>query len=174
MLNFYQRFQIENQNCEMIIFQVLIFLHSIVNVYRFNTTISSAWTVSSPIYARRGNAEAQHYYEAFEVTVPSAGSYVFKCDSSIDSYGYLYSGSFSPASPDLNMIAFDDDAGGSSQFQITADLQSDVTYILVATTYSAAITGPFSVTASGFMRVNFVPTNYMTTSSVRTTRTNGK
>ena len=121
-----------------------------------------------------GNAEAQFHYEAFEVTVPSAGSYVFKCDSSIDSYGYLYSGSFSPASPDLNMIAADDDAGGSSQFQITADLQPNVMYILVATTFSSATTGPFSVTASGFMRVNLVQTSYMTTSFVRTTRTNGK
>ena len=126
------------------------------------------------MYARRGGTEAQYHYETFEVTVPSAGSYVFKCDSPIDSYGSLYSDSFSPASPDMNMIAFDDDTGGSGQFQITADLQPDVTYTLVATTYSAAITGPFSVTTSGFMSVNLVQTSYMTTSSVRTTRTNGK
>jgi hypothetical protein len=126
------------------------------------------------MYARRGTTDAQYHYEAFEVTVPSAGSYVFKCNSSIDSYGYLYSGSFSPDFPDLNWIAYDDDSGGTSQFQVTSDLESNVTYILVATTYSMAATGPFVVTASGFMRVNLVQTNHVTASPSPTTQTNGK
>lgn len=146
-------------------------LHPIVNRYRFNTTVSSAWTVSSPLFARPDSDDAQCHYDTFDVTVLSTGSYIFKCDSSMDSYGYLYCSNFSAAYSSFNIISYDDENGGRSQFQITADLQPDVTYVLVATTFSGGDTGSHAITVSGFMSVNLVRANYMTVTPMRTTTT---
>ena len=143
-------------------------------MYRFNTTVAAAWTGNSPVYARHGETDVQYHYGTFEVTVSSNGTYIFTCNSSIDSFGYLYNGSFFPASPSLNLFTFNDDGGGNGQFRITADLQTNVAYVLVATTYNTNATGSYDVTASGFARVNLIQTNYMTTPSIPITLTNGK
>jgi hypothetical protein len=84
------------------------------------------------------------------VKVNTTGTYTFKSSSTIgDTFGYLYQGNFYPSYPSINIVTRDDDGAGNGQFQFTADLRSDITYILVFTTYSPGSTGSFSITASG-------------------------
>jgi hypothetical protein len=84
------------------------------------------------------------------VRVNTTGNYTFRSSSSIrDTYGYLYQGSFYPSYPSFNIVTKDDDNGGNGQFQLTATLRSDITYILVFTTYQEGNIGSFSIVASG-------------------------
>jgi len=84
------------------------------------------------------------------VRVNTTGTYTFTSSSTIgDTYGYLYQGNFYPSYPSYNIVTQNDDGAGSGQFQLTATLRSDITYILVFTTYTQQQTGSFSITASG-------------------------
>lgn len=71
----------------------------------------------------------------------------------------MYVDSFLPASPQVNLRAFDDDSGGNSQFQLTVGMQPNTTYVLVVTAFYANVTGAFDVIASGEARVNMQPWN---------------
>ncbi len=108
-------------------------------------------------YTRYGTSGANFYYEAIEFRVNTRGMYTFRTSSTIgDTYGYLYQGSFSPAYPSYNIITQDDDNSGNGQFQLTATLQSDMTYILVFTTNREQDVGSFSISASGPDNVFFL------------------
>ena len=145
----------------------------IANLYVVNTSSSSAWTDNSQTYARPGAPNASYYYDTFELTVPIAGSYIITSSSGIDTYGYLYNGNFNPTSPALNLLVYDDDSGGDRQFRFTVSLRPSATYILVATTYSGNVTGPYTVVVSGLVRVNLVRTsNASTTQTTPTTAEN--
>jgi hypothetical protein len=103
------------------------------------------------------------------VRVNTPGSYTFKSSSTIgDTFGYIYQGNFYPSYPQYNIVAQDDDGAGSGQFQITATLRSDVTYILVFTTYTPGLTGSFSISASG---PDYV---FYSTQTIQTTTTGKK
>ena len=55
-----------------------------------------------------------------------------------DTYIYVYENSFDPTNPTLNLIAQDDDGydgGNDVQFDLTTDLETDITYYGVITTY---------------------------------------
>ena len=55
-----------------------------------------------------------------------------------DTYIYVYENSFDPDNPTLNLIAQDDDGfngGNDVQFDLTTDLETDITYYGVITTY---------------------------------------
>ena len=123
-----------------------------------NTSVSSAWTSNSPSYIRY-NGAGSFYYESFNINVSTAGSYVSFSGSRIDTYGYLYSPSFSPWYPAENLVAFDDDRGGNGQFRFTVYLRPNVNYILVATTYSSTTTGAYNVTVSGLTSVDIIRNN---------------
>ena len=110
---------------------------------------SNVLTSSSGTFSRDGGSGTMYYYHAIEVRVNTTGTYTFKSSSSFDTYGYLYQGNFYPSYPSYNIISRDDDTAGNSQFQLTASLRSDITYILVFTTYSERITTAFSIIASG-------------------------
>jgi hypothetical protein len=75
----------------------------------------------------------------------------------MDTYGFIYQGNFYPTFPYFNIHKQDDDGNGSSQFKLTSELRSDITYILVVTTFSQTTTGAFSITASGPDYVNLIP-----------------
>jgi hypothetical protein len=114
--------------------------------------------VNSQNFSRNGNPGSFHYYQAIEVRVPTTGSYTFRTSSTIgDTYGYLYQGNFYPTNPSINLIAQDDDSAGNLQFQITATLRSDITYILVYTTLTQRATGSFNIVATGPGDVYFNP-----------------
>jgi len=82
--------------------------------------------------------------------VNTTGTYTFKSSSNIgDTFGYIYQGNFYPSYPSYNIVRQDDEGAGNGQFQLTATLRSDITYILVFTTFNQLQTGSFSITASG-------------------------
>ena len=114
------------------------------------------------------------YYEAYQVTVPINGSYIFTSSSTVDTYGYLYSDSFSPVDTRHNLIIEDDDNGGNSQFRFETTLETDHTYILVATTYRENITGEYRLIISGLTSVNIALIDDTPTTLVSSTTTNGK
>ena len=72
----------------------------------------------------------------------------------MDTYGYLYKDNFDPNNPYINQLLYSDSGCSNSQFRLTADLQSNTTYILVVTTYYPNVTGLFSVISSGPKNVN--------------------
>ncbi len=105
--------------------------------------------MNSGNYTRYGGS-GQYYYHAIEVRVPTAGTYIFRTNSTIsDTYGYLYQGNFYPTYPQYNIVKSDDDGSGGRDFGFTVPLRSDVTYILVFTTYASLATGSFNVVVSG-------------------------
>jgi len=118
---------------------------------------SNALTVNSGNFTRYGGS-GTFYYHAVEVRVPVTGNYTFKTSSTIsDTYGYLYQGNFYPTLPQYNIVKQNDDAFGNAQFGFTANLRSDITYILVFTTYGQLSTGNFTISASGPSNVYMNP-----------------
>ena len=108
-------------------------------------------TINSPDYSRAGGRiSGSYYYQAYEVRVATTGTYYFTTSSTIpDTYGYLYQGNFYPSHPSYNIYTQDDDSAGNRQFKLTATLRSDMTYILVFTTYNERATGSFNIVVSG-------------------------
>ncbi|CAF3347565.1 unnamed protein product [Rotaria socialis] len=129
-------------------------------------TVSSELTASSRAYIRYQGGGCNFYFDAFQVTVPTIGTYIFSSNSNIDTYGYIYSGSFFPTSPNENLLAQDDQSAGNNQFQLIVNLQSNFTYYLIFTTYISNVIGPYSVTASGPQRANLILTNMTSTETV--------
>ncbi|CAF5215305.1 unnamed protein product, partial [Rotaria magnacalcarata] len=91
----------------------------------------------------------------------------------MDTYGYLYNNSFDKTKLSLNQVKQDDDSGGNLQFQLTSVLHSGMRSILIVTTYSPNIRGPFSLIVSGPATVDFriYPTAAKSSSTVTTTTT---
>lgn len=93
---------------------------------------TSALTVNSGQYLRNENSSSFYYYEAIQLNVNTTGTYTFTSQSNIDTYGYIYQGNFYPSYSDFNIRAKDDDTAGNSQFQLTAFLRADITYIYIS------------------------------------------
>ncbi|CAF1080631.1 unnamed protein product [Adineta steineri] len=100
-----------------------------------------------------------HYYQAIEITATMSGTYIFISNSSFDTYGYFYDGSFDPIYPSLNLIALNDNGGGNLQFCINVTLQFQHKYILVITSFGYNIIGTFLVKAIGPTSLNLTPIN---------------
>lgn len=112
------------------------------------------------MYARPGSNQT-HYYDTFEISVPTAGVFNISSNSSFDTYGFLYNGTFFPYSPFWNLAASDYDGAGNGQFRLTAYLQPYTNYTLVVTTFSSKNTGFYTVTISGSVRANIIPTTFI-------------
>ena len=112
------------------------------------SSFSSALTQKSPIYNPWGVSNT-FYYEAIRIVVSVSGSYMLKSVSNIDTAGFLYVNCFDPNNITTNLLASDNDNGGSLQFLISATLQPATTYILVVTTTSSNVIGAFSIGAAG-------------------------
>ncbi|CAF1409433.1 unnamed protein product [Adineta ricciae] len=140
--------------------------------YSVNTTVLSAWTTNSRKYIRRSASTTHTYYEAYRVTVSINGCYIFTSSSQVDTYGYLYSDSFSPIDTRQNLIIENDDDGGNGQFQFETTLETNRTYILVATTYRENITGEYRLIISGLTSVNIILIDNASTTLVSSTTTN--
>ena len=93
------------------------------------------------------------------VTVPLTGPYRFTSNSTIDTWGYLYNGTFLPTSTSFNLITSDDNSGTNNQFKLTQVLQANETYVLVATTHDPFVTGAYTVIVFGLVEVNIVRMN---------------
>ncbi|CAM4825436.1 unnamed protein product [Rotaria magnacalcarata] len=142
-------------------------------IYMINTTVSSELTVNNPIYDRRGDGNSSCYYDTFDLSVSIAGTYRIGSKSAMDTYGYLYNGSFIPNHPNLNLIASDDDSSGGAQFGFALSLQPHAIYTLLVTTFSDFETGPYTVIASGLQRVTLTRTSIVGTTPVAPTTTDG-
>ena len=99
------------------------------------------------------SAGTTNYLDVFTFTVSTAGSYSFDlCTSGAewDSHASLYQNAFSAANPcgtPANFIIADDDGNPSAgcilDSRITATLTPGITYYLVTTSFSGAITGGY-------------------------------
>ena len=114
---------------------------------------SSALTNSSAAYMRTGNS-GSFYYEAIEVTATLTGRYTFLSSSNMDTYGFLYQTGINPSNLSATLLILDDDSGGNNQFLFTYTLEAGNTYIVICTTFSAMVTGPFSLGIYGPSRVS--------------------
>jgi hypothetical protein len=129
---------------------------------------SSALTLGSGTFSRAGGSGSNYYYEAIQINVNTTGIYTFISQSNtresnmdttdtstfvsqgyMDTYGYIYQDSFYPSNPAVNSLQQDDDNAGHLQFRLTVSCRADITYVLVFTTFSGGVTGPFSIMASG-------------------------
>ncbi|CAF3642717.1 unnamed protein product [Rotaria socialis] len=128
-----------------------------------NSSYSSTWTTNSQTFARISGGVANYYYQAIRVIVNTSGNYNITSSSNVDTYGYLYATAFYPSNISLNLIAQDDDSGGSLQFEFARFFNSSVVYILVATAYSGGVMAPFSIIVSDPSRVSLL---YINTTSV--------
>jgi hypothetical protein len=116
-------------------------------------TYQLALTRGSQIYSRFCDWE-NFYYEAFEVKVPEIRYYTIQSNSTIDTYGYIYENKFNPLNPTENLLASDDDSGGSRfQFKFEIPLYVDTTYILVVTTFSSKEIGDIKINLLGLTNV---------------------
>jgi hypothetical protein len=104
---------------------------------------------SSIFYRPSSTANSVYYFQAIQVTVPTAGIYALRSISNIDTRGYLYRTDFDPSNATANLITDNDDSGGQLQFLIQANLEPGSIYILVVTTHREYVTGNYSVTAVG-------------------------
>ena len=124
-------------------------------------------------FSRPGDSiQRQFYYQAIQVTVSTAATYILRSNSSIDTRGYFYRTYFNPYDPATNLITEDDDGGGSLQFRIQVRLELGQTYILVVTTHNEKVTGSYSVSAVGPGPVDFV--SFIAVSTTSTTTTTSK
>lgn len=97
------------------------------------------------------------YYEAIEMNVTTAGNYTILCNSTMDTYGYIYINSFNPSFRTRNILSSDDESGHNHQFMFTILLQSLTKYILITTTFAEEVTGTFSIIAIGPGLLSFFP-----------------
>ncbi len=132
-------------------------------------SLSGTLSSSSQRFSRpNGKTGHNYYYQAIQVTIYTTGTYIFKSSSSIDTYGCLYRDTFDPSYPSNGLMISNDDDAGIGQFQISINLQSGSTYILVVTTYSAGVAGSFSISASGPTSVNLIKITATASRLIRT------
>lgn len=104
---------------------------------------------SSLKFCRQGSYSGTYYYEAIHVTASTTGTYIIQSYSSMDTYGFIYTGTFDPSNTPSNLFMYNDDGAGNNQFQFTVILEAGMTYILVVSTFGQYATGAFSITAKG-------------------------
>ena len=72
-----------------------------------------------------------------------------KSIANLDTYGYLYSGTFDPFNPTANLVTSNDDDAGNRQFMMNATLQPSVQYVIVVTSYYVFNLGSYAVIVTG-------------------------
>ena len=122
------------------------------------TSISGTITANSPTYVRPEGDNITTYvpgvsvlYKAIYFIAPSSGAFTFTTNAGTitDSYISLYQNSFDPANPATNFVRADDDVSASVFFSsLTETLTAGTTYILVVSSWSASVTGTFTMSSS--------------------------
>ncbi|CAF1304835.1 unnamed protein product [Adineta steineri] len=127
------------------------------------TIYISELTTNSSTYLLSCSSSSSSY-EAIQVNVRRSGFYTFFSNSNMDTYGSIYKDYFNPSDPMKNRLLENDHGCGQDQFRFTIALETNVTYILVATTFNSNIIGVFSIFVSGPDNVDLK--NIMNTPSV--------
>ncbi|CAF1461662.1 unnamed protein product [Adineta ricciae] len=122
--------------------------------YTIQTTYSSVLTNGHPRFSRTLFNPRNYHYEAVEVTVHETDFYILTANSSVDLYGHVYKDDFHRFNPSKNLIAWFGKCCRKDQFKFTLELQANMKYILVVTTYDPNVTGPFSIITYGSHRLN--------------------
>ncbi|CAF3536877.1 unnamed protein product [Adineta steineri] len=118
------------------------------NPIGIQTIYTSILTKDTQTYSRVCGRTG-YYYETIEINVENSSIYRFDSNSSIILYGYLYENNFNPFNPTDNLITQSNYSCGAYQFQFTAYLHFNITYILVLTTFHSNVQGPFSLIIYG-------------------------
>ncbi|CAF1016920.1 unnamed protein product [Adineta steineri] len=114
-----------------------LLLNSCDNSSSVQSVYSSMLTKNHPTYSPTGCDLPNYYYEAIQMNVNESRYYSLSSDSTIDTYGYMYTDNFYPSDSLKNVIV------------------STAANILVVTTYSPNVTGNFSIIMSGINNVTF-------------------
>ncbi|CAF1171017.1 unnamed protein product [Adineta steineri] len=93
--------------------------------------------------------ESSNYYEAIQVNVHTGGVYTLFSKSNMNTHGAIYKDCFNPSNPYENQLPYGDDRCNPNQFRFRIALETNITYILLVTTWFANITGAFSIFVSG-------------------------
>ena len=143
LIFFYQQFYHYNINHE---------IHTFFTFIKFSlglkATYTSELTKETQVYARVCG-EGSFYYETIEIKVQHKGNYNFDSNSSILLYGYIYENSFDPSYPNENLLTQSNFTCGQYRFKIITDLQVNIKYILVVTTFSSNVRGLFTLLVTG-------------------------
>lgn len=119
----------------------------------FLSSVAGALSTEGGLYIRPEIDEVDEegfYFEAFEISVETSGTYTLTSESDMDTMGFLYQDSFDPSVPTGNLVNEDDDNGeGVHQFSIEHYFEAGKTYILVVTTHETSETGDFTVKGFG-------------------------
>ena len=113
---------------------------------------SSALVSNSSIFCRLSacSSGVGYYYQKIGLNVSVSGLYYIACNATFDSYGYLWTSSYT------TYLGYDDDGAGNSQFLLKFYLNSTIEYWLVVTTYSALRTGNFSIVTTGPEPITYI------------------
>ncbi|CAF3931917.1 unnamed protein product [Adineta steineri] len=140
-------------------FSIIVFGSNNVTLERLDTSstvqsvYSSVLTADNQKYSRRCD-KLNYYYETIQISVITDEFYMIASNSSVDTYGYIYEHSFDPFNPSVNLILEDDENCEQEQFGLTVNLQVNIKYILVVTTFSPDATNAFSIIVSGLTNAN--------------------
>ncbi|CAF1648480.1 unnamed protein product [Adineta ricciae] len=128
--------------------------------YEYKSIYSSELTKDSFKFNRQANSDI-YYYESIIISILKNGDYTFQSytNDSVDTYGYLYLKSFNSYNTSENLLIYDNDSGGFSQFFFRYPLQNYNRYILVVTTNHPNVTTSFSIVVSGSSTVHFTNMN---------------
>ena len=143
-------------------------------LFNINATSFAGTTLGSLVYNRTNDglpptalsstANATPY-SVFKVTVPTSGIYNFDVTTTTGGYDpctALYSGSFNPSTPLINVIAANDNkpTAANSGFDNIA-LNSGVEYFLVVSGFDNADSGNFTGTVSGVGSATVAPLRFV-------------
>ncbi|CAF1550785.1 unnamed protein product [Adineta ricciae] len=112
-------------------------------------TYSSILTSNHTMYSRTLFDHSYYHYEAIGITVSKTNFYILTGNGSVHLYGHVYKDYFDRFNPTENLIAWNGNCCNKDQFKFTLELQINVKYILVVTTYHPNVTGTFLITIFG-------------------------
>jgi hypothetical protein len=120
-------------------------------------SIATNFSASSLSFERPSGATGATYYYSFLTFTPdTTDTYTLETIfptafniTSSDTYLALYDGGFDPLFPTNNLIAEDDDSGGSGLSQIIASLSAGGSYTVVTTTFEVQDTGSVTTSITG-------------------------
>lgn len=94
------------------------------------------------------------YYETFEIYVNVNESYIIWSNSTIHTYGYIYTDNFDPLKPSVNLLFEHNGTCNKKQLKFIVNLQINIRYVLVITTFEPYTTGKYSLFISGLNHTN--------------------
>lgn len=118
-------------------------------VPNIDSKYTSTLTTKNSMFARPNGNGTRYYFKAIELTASISGRYMIVANSDADTYGCLYRTPFNPNSPLFNLLTTDDDDGPERNFNLTANLITDQSVIVVVTTYNPLRTISFNITVYG-------------------------